>query len=160
MPGFVDNITGALRSIGQPQTNFAQAGGYSPAVYQSPYVGLDAALGNPSIASAAATPVAGVTDPTFMQSLLGYTNQNGMQQQGWGSLALGAAQGLGNAWMGMKQYGLAKDSLKENKRQFNINYEAQRKLTNSQLEDRQRARVAANPGAYQSVGDYMNKNGI
>ncbi|MDH1236544.1 hypothetical protein [Stutzerimonas stutzeri] len=95
-----------------------------------------------------------------MQSLLGYTNQNGMQQQGWGSLALGAAQGLGSAYMGMKQFGLAKDSLKENKRQFNINYEAQRKLTNSQLEDRQRARVAANPGAYQSVGDYMNKNGI
>lgn len=99
-------------------------------------------------------------DPTFMQSLLGYTNNQGVQQQGWGSLALGAAQGLGSAWMGMKQYGLAKDTLKENKRQFNINYEAQRKLTNSQLEDRQRARVAANPGAYQSVGDYMNKNGI
>lgn len=96
-----------------------------------------------------------------MQSMLGYTNQaTGAQQQGWGGLALGAAQGLGNAWMGMKQYGLAKDALKENKRQFNTNYEAQRKLTNAQLEDRQRARVAANSGAYQSVGDYMNKNGI
>lgn len=99
-------------------------------------------------------------DPTFMQSMLGYTNANGVQQQGWGGLALGAASALGNSWMGMKQYGLAKDAFKESKRQFNINYEAQKKLTNSQLEDRQRARVASNPGAYQSVGDYMNQNRI
>ena len=31
---------------------------------------------------------------------------------------------------------------------------------NTQMEDRQRARVASNPTAYQSVGDYMNKNGL
>jgi len=95
-----------------------------------------------------------------MQSMLGYTNQNGDQQQGWGGLALGAASALGNSWMGMKQYGLAKDALKENKRQYEQNYAAQRTLTNSQLEDRQRARVASNSGAYQSVGDYMNQNRI
>lgn len=102
----------------------------------------------------------GVLGPTFMQSMLGYTNDKGVQQQGWGGLALGAASALGNTWMGMKQYGLAKDALKENKRQYNQNYAAQRTLTNSQLEDRQRARVASNPGAYQSVGDYMKQNGI
>jgi len=99
-------------------------------------------------------------DPTFMQSMLGYTNQNGMQQQGWGGLALGAAQGIGNAWMGMKQYGLAKDQLKENKRQYNQNFAAQRQTVNTQLEDRQRARVASNAGAYQSVGAYMDQNRI
>lgn len=60
----------------------------------------------------------------------------------------------------MKQYGLAEDAFKENQRQFNINYAAQKSLTNSQLEDRQRARVASNPTGYQSVGDYMNQNGI
>ena len=70
MPGFIDNITGALRSIGQPQTNFDQVGGYSPANYTSPYARLDAALGNPLIASAADTPPPGVLDPTFMQSCL------------------------------------------------------------------------------------------
>lgn len=76
---------------------------------------------------------------------------------GWGGMALGAAQGLGNAFMGMKQYGLAKKTLKENKRQFQENFNAQKKTTNASLEDRQRARVAANSGGYESVGDYMNK---
>ena len=79
---------------------------------------------------------------------------------GWGGMALGTAQGLFNGYMAMKQYGLAKQQLAEGKRQFGLNYEAQRSTINSQLEDRQRARVASNPGAYQSVGDYMSTYGI
>jgi len=75
---------------------------------------------------------------------------------GWGNMALGAAGGAFNAWMGMKQYGLAKDTLEQNKQQFG----AQQKMANSRMADRQAARVANNPGAYQSVGDYMKKNGI
>ena len=62
--------------------------------------------------------------------------------------------------MGMKQYGLAKQSLAEGKLQFQLNYDAHKTTTNSALEDRQRARVASNAGAYESVGDYMDKNGI
>lgn len=85
------------------------------------------------------------------------SNQN---QQGWGGMALGAAQGLASAYMGMKQYGLAKDSLKQSKDVFNKNFDAQRRTTNASLEDRQRARIASNSGAYESVGSYMNKNGI
>lgn len=73
---------------------------------------------------------------------------------------LGAAQGIFNGYMGMKQYGLAKEKLAESKRQFELNYGAQKSLNNSLLEDRQRARVASNAGAYQSVGDYMDKNGV
>lgn len=88
------------------------------------------------------------------------STENGVTTQGWGGTALGITQGLGNAWMGMKQYGLAKDQLAQSKKQFEMNYAAQQKTTNSALEDRQRARVASNPGAYQSVGDYMKKNGI
>lgn len=79
---------------------------------------------------------------------------------GFAGTALGALQGLGSAYLGMKQYGLAKDKFEESKRQFELNYGAQKKLTNSRLEDRQRARVASNPGAYESVGSYMNKNGL
>ena len=60
----------------------------------------------------------------------------------------------------MKQYGLAKKTLEENKRQFQMNYDAQKQSTNTRLEDRQRARVASNSGAYQSVGDYMAANKI
>lgn len=73
---------------------------------------------------------------------------------------LGALGGLSNAWLGMKQYGMAKDALKEGKRQFQLNYDAQKKLTNSQLEDRQKARVASNPNEYESSYDYMKKYGI
>lgn len=81
-------------------------------------------------------------------------------QQGWGGMALDGASSLAKAFMGMKQYGLAKQQLAENQRQFDTNFGAQKKLTNSNLEDRQLARVASNPGAYESVGSYMNKNGV
>ena len=79
---------------------------------------------------------------------------------GWGNLALNAAGGLASAFLGMKQYGVAKQALAENKRQFDLNYAAQRQTANTRLEDRQRARVAANPNAYQSVDDYMAVNRI
>ena len=84
----------------------------------------------------------------------------GITDQGWGGMALSAAQGIGSAYMGMKQYGLAKDSFDEGKRRYNQDYAAQKTLTNGSLEDRQRARVASNGSAYQSVGDYMQKNGV
>lgn len=91
---------------------------------------------------------------------LGSTNEKGIRTDGWGGMALGLGQGLASAFMGMKQYQLAQDALKENKRQFSLNFENQRKLTNADLEDRQRARVASNPTAYQSVADYMKQNGV
>lgn len=81
-------------------------------------------------------------------------------KDGWGGTALGAVGGIASAFLGMKQYGLAKQTLEENKRQFQLNYDAQRQMTNTRLEDRQRARVASNPGAYQSVGAYMGANGV
>lgn len=68
--------------------------------------------------------------------------------------------GLGNLYLGMKNYGLMKDQLKQSQSQFEKNFGAQRQTLNTQLEDRQRARVAANPGAHQSVGDYMDQNRI
>jgi hypothetical protein len=91
---------------------------------------------------------------------LSSTDKNGVTTQGWGTPAIGALQGLASLYMGMKQYGLAKDTLNQNKLQFGLNYDAQRQSVNSQLEDRQRARVASNAGAYQSVGDYMKQYAI
>ena len=90
------------------------------------------------------------------------TDSTGAKITDQGSLmpALGLANGAFNVWMGMKQYGLAKDQLAEGRQQFALNYDAQRTTTNSQLQDRQAARVASNPGAYQSVGTYMDANGI
>ncbi len=97
------------------------------------------------------------SNSSFWGSMLGNPKTGA---QGWGGLALGAASALGNSWMGKKHYGLAKDSLKDHQRQYNQNYAAQRQTLNTQLEDRQRARVASNPGAYQSVGEYMDQNRI
>ena len=96
----------------------------------------------------------------LFDGFLDSTDKNGIKTQGWGGMALQGMQGLGNSYMGMKQFGLAEDALKEQKRQFNINFDAQRKTTNSQLSDRQRARVASNPGAYASEADYMKQWGI
>ena len=98
---------------------------------------------------------AGAAEPSFFQSMLGTKDA-----PGWGGLALNAAGGLASTFLGMKQYGLAKKTLAENKRQFQLNYDAQKQTTNARLEGRQAARVSRDPTAYQSVGDYMNKNRI
>lgn len=79
---------------------------------------------------------------------------------GWLSPALGVAQGLASWVMGSKQYKLAKEQLAANQQQFAQNYAAQRQTTNTALEDRQRARVAAGGDAYESVESYMARNGI
>ena len=98
----------------------------------------------------------GTAAPSFWEGMIG-TKDN----PGWGGLALGGAQALGSLFMGMKQYGLAKKSLEESKRQFQMNYDAQKNLTNSYMEDRQRARIAANPNAgYASPEEHMSKWGL
>lgn len=96
-------------------------------------------------------------DPTWLQKI-GFTgDKNGA---GWGGLALGAIQGGANIFMGMKQYGMAKDALAQAKDQYDRNYAAQKTTTNAMMEDRQRARIASSPGAYVSVDQYMAQNGI
>ena len=60
----------------------------------------------------------------------------------------------------MEKVDLAKDSLNFQKDAFSKQFENQRTLTNAELRDRQIARVASNPTAYQSVDDYMKANGV
>lgn len=125
---------------------------------------MPAAAGLPPITEMSAMPgmsgVAGAAAPGFMDKMLGYRGADGTQFNGWGGMALGAASGLMNGYVGLQQLGLYKDQLAQSKKQFDINFGAQQKLTNSRLEDRQRARVASNSSTYQSVGDYMNQNRI
>lgn len=78
---------------------------------------------------------------------------------GWGGLALGAATGLASTYLGLKQYGLAQDMFAENKRQYGQNFEAQRGLTNSRLEDRQTRRNIERPDSM-ATADYMSKYGV
>ena len=74
-------------------------------------------------------------------------------------MALQGASSLANLYMGMKQYGLAKDQLNFQKDSFNKQYAANQQLTNSRLEDRQARRVLENPNAT-PVADYMSKWGV
>ena len=73
---------------------------------------------------------------------------------------VGTVYGAYNAHQQMK---LAKQQLAYNKAESERNYQAQRKITNSQLEDRQKRRVEeaqANGRTTSSVNDYMNKYGL
>jgi hypothetical protein len=89
----------------------------------------------------------------------GWTWLNTRDQQGVLGPALAGAQALGSLYMGMKQYGVAKDQLAFQKDSFNKQFDANRSLTNSRLEDRQARRVLENPNAT-SVADYMSKWGV
>lgn len=101
----------------------------------------------------------GPVSSNWWDGMLGKTNADGSKDMGWGGLALGVGQGLFSGYMGMKNYGLAKDSLEQGKKQFQMNYDAQKQITNTALEDRQRARVANNPNSV-AVNEYMNQNRI
>lgn len=106
------------------------------------------------------TPGSMSSNSSWWNSLFDQTGANGVKTQGMAMPLIAGASALMNGFMGYKQYGLQKDALAQTKKEFDMNWGAQQKTTNSALEDRQRARVASNPGAYQSVGDYMKKNGI
>lgn len=86
-----------------------------------------------------------------------FDGMSGAQKFGFGMDAIGKLAGL---YMGLQQYGLAKKAFDLQKESFERQYAAQRDTTNTRMEDRQRARVAANPGAYESVGSYMDRNRI
>lgn len=95
------------------------------------------------------------------QSLFGGTDANtGISTGGWAPVALGAGQAIFGALQGNKAMNLAQDQFDESKRQFNLNFDAQKKTINTQLEDRQRARVASNATAYENTDDYLRKNRV
>lgn len=78
--------------------------------------------------------------------MLGGKNADGTSFNGWGGAALGALQGIGSAYMGMKQYGLAKDQLAFSKDAFNKNYALQKSTMQGRVDGKARARYAADPG--------------
>lgn len=135
----------------QPQQDFLSS--LTPTISQP---GITA----PMDAGGGSSMFSGVSNWLNDSGVLGKTLGDGTKMQGWGGMAVGAASGLMNSFLGFQQLGMAKDAAKENRRQFNMNFDAQSKTTNAQLNDRQRARIASNPGAYQSVGDYMKTYGI
>lgn len=106
-----------------------------------------------------AVPINTSTDSgSFLDSILGGTgDMSGLQM---GQLGLGGVTSLLNGYLGFQNLGLAKKQYQSQLDQFNKQWDANKKLTNASLADRQAARVASNPNAYQSVDDYMKKYGI
>jgi hypothetical protein len=115
----------------------------------------------------AGAPVAGAGNSGLLgnlfskQSMFGGTDPNsGISTGGWAPVALGAGQAIFGALQGNKAMGLAEKQFKEGQRQFDLNFGAQRQTINTQLEDRQRARVASNANAYENTADYLKKNKV
>lgn len=94
---------------------------------------------------------------SFMPKINAETGK--LETLGWGMPALQGLSSLGNLYLGMKNYGLAKDQLRTQKDQFNMNYNNQRQLLNTQMEDRQRTEAGGSSKA-ESVDSYMARNRI
>ena len=93
-------------------------------------------------------------NPGFADKLRDFNSQYGSTIMG----GLEAAAGLWGAFNGMQQTKVAKQQMANSLSQWNKNYANQVASYNTRLEDRQRARVSANPDAYESVDSYMAKN--
>lgn len=91
--------------------------------------------------------------------IIGGTNADGSKFDGWGSPAIGLLQALNAFSMGNRQLKLHKTMLDDARKQFAMNYGAQRQTLNTQMEDRQRTLVASNP-KHESVESYMARNRI
>jgi len=104
----------------------------------------------------------GALKPDFFSwdSFLGGKGTDGFQSMGWGPALFNVGKSIFDGWMGMQKLDLAKDSLNFQKDAFSKQFETQRALTNSQLQDRQAARVAADPRGYQAVDEYMRQNRV
>lgn len=63
------------------------------------------------------------------------------------------------AWNGYNQNKLMKQNLQQQASQFREQMDLSKQSINRNLEDRQAARVASNPKAYESVSEYMKKYG-
>ena len=96
-----------------------------------------------------------------MKRLFGSTDQeSGKFNPGPALYGVQAAAGLLQGYMAIKNYGLSKKMGKHQRRVKETDLYNAGTLTNAELEDRQKARVGANPNAYESVDSYMNKNRV
>jgi len=151
-----DSYWNTLSGYGPGSANLLQPPGTDLGAV--PY-SMDTSLG--SVGTAAAS-VAGAIDPnqfTSLQKWLGGTNAAGAQTMGYIPTALGIGNIGLNAFMGMKQYGLAKDQFNFQKDAFNKNYSLQKKTLNNTMANRARANAAANPNAM-SEAEYMSNYGL
>lgn len=112
----------------------------------------------------------GGTEPT---SLLGDGSAGGDNKGGFDSMkffgnAANGLTGLGamlQAYNGYKQVQLGRDAFDFSKSTYNQDSANQARMVNSELEDRQKSRIASTGnnnanGTYESLGSYMDKNRV
>lgn len=143
LPNPLEGITSSSSFGGNSSPNYMNFGYSSPSI-------------NPDVTAGIASP----DNFDWSKFMFGGQDTAGMKTNGALGAGVGLLQAGWGAYNGMQQLKLGKESLAFQKDAFNKNYAAQRQATNTGMQDRQAARVSANPGAYQSVGDYMNQNRI
>lgn len=98
--------------------------------------------------------------PTPQTGWLGKTNNWMSNNADLMKAGIGAVTGGIGAWQGMQQNKLIQKSMQQQAGQFREQMNLSKQNINRNLEDRQRARVASNPVAYESVDSYMKKYGV
>lgn len=115
---------------------------------------------NPSFTSVGES--MGFEMPTYAQGNSWAGNLGNWASQNSDLLKAGAGLitgGLG-AWNGMNQNKLMRQNMDQQAGQFREQMDLSKQNLNRNIEDRQRARVASNPQAYESVDSYMKKYGV
>lgn len=103
-----------------------------------------------------------ISDPnnlSWSQALFGGVTTDGKQINGIGSDLFGLANAGLNAYTSLGNLNLAQDSLDFQKSAWSQNFNNAVSSYNTELKDRQQARVNRNSNA-QSVSDYMAENGL
>ena len=149
----------------------------APSFYTNPFTGAGLpglpggtpevpVIGTPALGGATPGWMGQISDWARTNGLLDSKGANGVTTQGLAMPMISALGSIGNGYMALQQYGMAKDALASSKAQFNQQYAAQRQLTNANLEGRQREMAAAKYGsstgapANQDVAAYMSKYGV
>lgn len=147
--------------LGQPQ---GLGGNLTTATYQGPDLSFNGnfnAMGsNPTYTSVGTA--LGMDMPSYSQGSNWFSNASNWASQNADLLKSGiglVTGGLG-AWNGFQQNKLMKESMAQQAGQFREQMDLSKQNINRNLEDRQRARVASNPTAYESVDSYMKKYGV
>lgn len=158
------NTMGRINNIGLPDTSFVN-NYIVPNQYSSQLPSTESlfsawdAVNKPSIAPKININTSGIGNgqgiPTGQQ-----TGTNGMSFGDKMNLGLGLGLGAIGAFNAYNQNKLAKRQFAFEKDAFNRNFDAQKNITNSQLEDRARARYLVDPVNSMSVSEYMAKFGV
>lgn len=135
----------SLSNYQVPDLNVNTGGyqGLSPS-YQS--IGADTGFNVPAYAQGGST----------FSNLGNWASQNSdLLKSGIGLLTGGVG-----AWQGYNQNKLMRQNMGQQASQFREQMDLSKQSINRNIEDRQRARVASNPTAYESVDSYMKKYGV